>query len=108
VGGDILAWLTRTIKPWGNIVSIGLAGGVELTTTVMPFILRGVGLLGVSSSNCPLSWREPLWQRLSTDLRPRHLDTIVSDTVTLEQLPNVFERMVAGKTRGRVVVSLRD
>lgn len=108
VGGDILAWLTRTVSPWGNIVSIGLAGGVKLETTVMPFILRGVGLLGVSSSNCPLPWREPLWQRLGSDLKPRHLDKIVSETVTLQQLPDVFERMLAGQTRGRVVVSLRD
>lgn len=108
VGGDILAWLTRTVSPWGNIVSIGLAGGVKLETTVMPFILRGVGLLGVSSSNCPLPWREPLWQRLGSDLKPRHLNKIVSETVTLQQLPDVFERMLAGQTRGRVVVSLRD
>ncbi|MDQ3797251.1 MAG: oxidoreductase [Pseudomonadota bacterium] len=108
VGGDILAWLTRTVSPWGNIVSIGLAGGVKLETTVMPFILRGVGLLGVSSSNCPLPWREPLWQRLGSDLKPRHLDKIVSETVTLQQLPNVFDRMLAGQTRGRVVVRLRD
>ncbi|MDQ4147120.1 MAG: oxidoreductase [Pseudomonadota bacterium] len=108
VGGDILAWLTRTVSPWGNIVSIGLTGGVKLETTVMPFILRGVGLLGVSSSNCPLPWREPLWQRLGSDLKPRHLDKIASETVTLQQLPDVFERMLAGQTRGRVVVSLRD
>jgi acrylyl-CoA reductase (NADPH) len=108
VGGDILAWLTRTVSPWGNIVSIGLARGVKLETTVMPFILRGVGLLGVSSSNCPLPWREPLWQRLGSDLKPRHLDKIASETVTLQQLPDVFERMLAGQTRGRVVVSLRD
>jgi acrylyl-CoA reductase (NADPH) len=107
VGGDVLAWLTRTVNSWGNIISIGMAGGVKLNTTVMPLILRGVGLLGVSSSNCPLSWRQPLWQRLGTDLRPRHLDVIVSETVRLEQLPDVFERMLAGKTRGRIVVKLR-
>jgi acrylyl-CoA reductase (NADPH) len=107
VGSDVLSWLIRTVEPWGNIVSIGLAGGVELSTTVMPFILRGVALLGVSSSSCPLPWRRPLWQRLGSDLRPRHLDKIVSETVTLEQLPDVFERMLAGKTRGRVVVNLK-
>jgi acrylyl-CoA reductase (NADPH) len=107
VGGDVLAWLTRTIVPWGNIVSIGLAGGVKLETTVMPFIVRGAALLGVSSSNCPPPWRQPLWQRLSTDLRPKHLDEILFETVTLEQLSDVFERMLAGKTRGRVVVRLK-
>jgi acrylyl-CoA reductase (NADPH) len=107
VGGDVLAWLTRTVSPWGNIVSIGLAGGVKLDTTVMPFILRGVALLGASSSNCPLPWRQPLWERLGSDLKPRHLDEIVAETVTLEQLPQVFERMLAGKTRGRVLVNLK-
>ena len=108
VGGDVLAYLTRTVRPWGNIVSIGLVGGVKLDTTVMPFILRGVGLLGVSSSNCPLPWRKPLWERLGSNMKPRHLDKIISDTVTLEQLPDVFEKMLAGKTRGRVVVRLRS
>jgi acrylyl-CoA reductase (NADPH) len=107
LGGDVLAWLTRTVNPWGNIVSIGLAGGVKLNTTVMPFILRGVALLGVSSSNCPLPWRRPLWERLGNDLKPRHLDEIAAETVRLEELPDVFERMLAGKTRGRVVVQLR-
>jgi acrylyl-CoA reductase (NADPH) len=107
VGGDILAALIPTVRPWGNVVSIGLAAGVKLEITVMPFILRGVGLLGVTSSNCPQAWRQPLWERLGSDLRPRHLDSIVTETVTLEQLPNVFERMLAGQTRGRVVVSLK-
>jgi acrylyl-CoA reductase (NADPH) len=74
---------------------------------VMPFILRGVALLGVSSSNCPLPWRRPLWERLGNDLKPRHLDEIAAETVRLEELPDVFERMLAGKTRGRVVVQLR-
>jgi acrylyl-CoA reductase (NADPH) len=101
----MLAWLTRTVKPWRNIVSIGLAGGAKLTTTVMTFILRGIGLLGVSSANCPLAWRAPLWRRLGTDLKLRHLDAIVSDTVTLQQLPDVFEQMLACKTRGRVEAS---
>ncbi len=107
IGGDVLAWLTRTVNPWGNIVSIGLAGGVELNTTVMPFILRAVALLGVSSSNCPMPWRRSLWERLGNDLRPRHLDEIVAETVRIEELPDVFERMLAGKTRGRVLVQLR-
>ena len=57
VGGDLLAWLTRTVSLWGNIASIGLAGGSELHTTVMPFILRGVSLLGISSANCPMPLR---------------------------------------------------
>ncbi|MGD2137147.1 MAG: YhdH/YhfP family quinone oxidoreductase [Gammaproteobacteria bacterium] len=107
VGGDTLAWLTRTVRPWGGIASIGMAGGVELHTTVMPFILRGVSLLGITSANCPMARRQRIWKRLVTDLRPAHLDDIVSATVALEDLPAVFERLLAAAHRGRVVVALR-
>lgn len=106
VGGELLAWLTRTVLPCGSIASIGLAGGSELHTTVMPFILRGVSLLGISSANCPMSLRRRCWQRVATDLRPRHLDRIVSDTVSLEDVEQVSERMLAGAHHGRTVVKL--
>jgi len=108
LGGEVLAWLTRTVRPWGNIASIGLAAGTELHTTVMPFILRAVSLLGVSSANCPPARRRALWSRLATDLRPRHLDRIVTRVVGLDQLPEVFETLLAGQSRGRIVVSIRD
>ncbi|MGH8579256.1 MAG: oxidoreductase [Gammaproteobacteria bacterium] len=108
VGGKILAWLTRTTRPWGNIVSVGLAGGRELHTTVMPFILRGVSVLGVTSSGCPASLRHRLWQRLASELKPRHLDTIASAKVALEGLPGVFERMLKGELTGRTVVRLTE
>jgi acrylyl-CoA reductase (NADPH) len=106
VGGDILAWLTRTTKPWGNIASVGLAGGAQLNTTVMPFILRGVSLIGITSSGCPTRYRQPLWERLASDLAPKHLDKIVTNTVGLKDLPWVFENMLAGKTTGRTVVEI--
>lgn len=106
VGGDMLAWLTRTTKPWGNICSVGLAGGSHLNTTVMPFILRGVALLGVTSAGCPPEWREPLWQRLATDLKPRHLDVIVTRIVGLDDLPAVFDDLLAGRQTGRTVVRI--
>lgn len=108
VGGDILAWLTRTTQPWGNITSVGLAGGAELNTTVMPFILRGVALLGVTSSGCPTALRHTLWQRLAGDLKPRHLDSVLSREVGLEALPAVFDAMLAGKTAGRTLVKIGD
>lgn len=108
VGGEILAWLTRTTKAWGNIVSVGLAGGSELHTTVMPFILRGVSVLGVTSSACPAPLRHRLWQRLGSEFKPRHLDTIVSAQVALEELPGVFERMLKGELTGRTVVRLSE
>jgi NADPH2:quinone reductase len=107
VGGDILGWLTRTVKPWGSIASIGLAGGVELRTTVMPFILRGVSILGITSANCPMERRNKVWNRLVTDLKPKHLDRIVAGTVTLDELPQVFEKILSGQHRGRYVVKLR-
>ena len=70
VGGELLTWLTRTVDYWGNIASVGLAGGHELQTTVMPFILRGVSLLGINSVATPRELRLAVWQRLATDLRP--------------------------------------
>ncbi len=107
-GGETLAWLTRTVQPGGNIVSIGLAGGSELHTTVMPFILRGISLLGVASASCPMSRRCGAWERLATDLRPHHLDRIVQEPVTLDGLSAVFDRMMQGKTKGRVLVRLQS
>lgn len=106
VGGEILAWLTRTVQPWGNITAVGLAGGAELNTTVMPFILRGVALLGVSSAGCPTALRHKLWRRLADDLKPRHLDRIVSQEVELADLPQVFKAMLAGQTTGRTLVRI--
>jgi NADPH2:quinone reductase len=106
VGGDTLAWLTRTVKPWGNIAGIGLAGGAELHTTVMPFILRGVSLLGITSANCPVERRHRVWQRLVTDLKPCHLDKMVAGEVTLDELPGVFEKVLSGQHRGRYLVKL--
>ncbi|MDJ0806404.1 MAG: oxidoreductase [Gammaproteobacteria bacterium] len=106
VGGEMLAGITRTVKPWGSIASIGLAGGHQLNTTVMPFILRGVSLLGINSAGCPAAIRQELWQRLASDLRPRHLDEIVSQTIGLEQLPDIFQQMLDGKTSGRILLEL--
>ena len=105
-GGDTLAWLTRSVRPWGSIASIGLAGGSELHTTVMPFILRGVNILGITSANCPMQRRRHVWQRLATDLRPRHLDVIVEATIDFDELPAAFERILSGRHCGRTVVKV--
>jgi NADPH2:quinone reductase len=106
VGGDILTWITRTTSPWGNICAVGLAGSSQLETTVMPFILRGVSLLGITSSGCPAPLRHTLWQRLANDLRPAHLDTIVTRVATLSDLPDVFTTMLKGAMKGRTVVRI--
>ena len=102
VGGDLLAWLTRTTNYWGAIASTGLAGGTELHTTVMPFILRGVSLIGVDSVMCPMNVRRNVWRRLATDLKPPLPD--IAQTITLEELPGAFATLLAGKARGRFVV----
>jgi acrylyl-CoA reductase (NADPH) len=106
LGGDVLAWLTRTTRFWGNIASIGLAASPELKTTVVPFILRGVNLLGINSVYTPRPLRLAVWQRLATDLKPRHLDTIVTRTVDLDELPQAFEPYVKGQVTGRTVVRI--
>ena len=105
VGGDLLSSVVRSIRPWGNVVSIGLAGGAELHTTVMPFILRGVSLLGLTSARCPMPWRRELWQRLASDLMPRDLAAVHTGTVGLDELVDVSTRMLAGRTHGRILVS---
>ncbi len=105
-GGDYLAWLTRTTLPWGSIASVGLAAGDQLNTTVMPFILRGVSLLGITSSGCPPEWRAPLWQKMATSLAPDHLDLIVTREARLEELPEIFDTMLAGGARGRTIVKI--
>ena len=106
VGGDILAWLTRTVKPWGNITSVGLAGGAQLETTVMPFILRGVSLLGITSAGCPTALRHEIWDRIANDLRPKHFNKMAVKEITLEDLDGVFNTMLKGESRGRTIVRL--
>ena len=106
VGGDELAWLTRTVVPMGNIASIGLAGGFKLETTVMPFILRGVNLLGINSVLLPAAPRQRVWERLGSDLKPRHLETIVTRTISLRELPDVFSEFLAGTVTGRTLVRI--
>ena len=106
LGGDVLTWLTRTTKFWGNIASIGLAASPELKTTVVPFILRGVNLLGINSVYTPRPLRLAVWQRLATDLKPLHLDVIVTRTVSLDELQQAFEPYVKGAVTGRAVVKI--
>ena len=106
VGGEVLAGLISSTRPWGNIASIGMAGGSECHTTVMPFILRGVSVLGITSANCPMERRLRVWQRLVSDLQPGHLQQIVAGEVSLDDLPAVFERLLQGEHQGRFVVKI--
>lgn len=106
VGGDLLAGLTRVIKPYGNIAICGMAAGPELATTVMPFIIRGVSLLGIASAGTARDIREQVWEHLASDWKPSYLDLIADKEVTLEELPPVFETMLAGGSHGRTLVRL--
>lgn len=106
LGGDVLGWLTRTTRPFGNVASIGLAASHALSATVMPFILRGVNLLGVNSVLTPHDLRLRVWERLATDLRPRRLDEIASREVALADLMPVFPPMIEGAITGRTLVRI--
>jgi len=108
VGGETLTWLTRTMQPGGSIVSIGLAGGAELNTTVMPFILRGINLLGVSSSGTQRALRLLVWQRIATDLKPRHFDKLIAREIAFDRLPEVFSQYLDAKVIGRTVVRIDE
>jgi acrylyl-CoA reductase (NADPH) len=107
LGGATLAWLTRTVAPYGCIASIGLAQGPELNTTVMPFILRGVSLLGINSVEVPLKLRAEIWRRLAGDLKPKNLGQIATREVTLDQVLGVVDGWVDGSITGRCLVRLR-
>lgn len=107
LGGATLAWLTRTVAPYGCIASIGLAQGPELNTTVMPFILRGVSLLGINSVEVPLKLRAEIWRRLAGDLKPANLGRIATREVTLDQVLDVVQGWVDGSITGRCLVRLR-
>jgi acrylyl-CoA reductase (NADPH) len=107
LGGDVLAWMASGMKIGGCIASIGLAASHSLNTTVMPFILRGVSLLGIDSVNCPMPVRQEVWRRLASDMRPAHLKEICR-TVPFAQLPGVFDDFIASRIRGRVVIDLNE
>jgi len=106
VGGDMLGWLTRVVDFWGNIASIGQTGGAKLETTVMPFILRGISLIGINSAATLRPVRLEVWNRIATDLKPRHLDRIVTRTISFDDLPGAFAPYLDGSVTGRTVVKI--
>ena len=103
VGGATLPYVLRTLMPRSTVASSGNAGGPALVTTVLPFILRGVALIGMDSSAVPIADRRELWSRLATDMRPTALGVGVSE-VTLETLPEALDAILAGQAKGRWVV----
>ena len=106
VGGPMLASLLAQTAPYGNVASAGLAASHDLETTVMPFIIRGVSLLGVASAGTARDIRDEIWRRLATDWKPHHLERICTREATLQELPEVFANMLAGGSLGRTIVRL--
>ena len=105
VGGPMLASLLAQTAPYGNVASAGLAASAGLDATVMPFIIRGVSLLGVASAGTARDIRDAIWQRLASDWKPAHLARICTREVALQELPEVFGGMLAGGSLGRTLVT---
>lgn len=105
LGGDVLAWIASTMKQGGTIASIGLAAGMNLNTTVAPFILRGACLLGIDSGYIGEPYRTGVWRRLTLDLRPRHLAALTR-TIAFSELPAVFDGFIQARAKGRIVVEI--
>jgi len=102
VGGEQLGWLARSMQTDGVIAAFGNAGGVDFKGSVLPYILRGVRLIGVYA-NSPMPLRTRIWQRLASDLKPRHLDRIARK-IRFDDLPQAFNDLIDAKAVGRMVI----
>ena len=105
LGGDVLSWLASTMQIGGTLAAVGLAAGMNFNTTVAPFILRGVSLLGIDSVNCPMPLRAEVWRRLAADMRPAHLAALTR-VIAFDELPGVFDDFIQARVRGRIVVDI--
>jgi len=105
-GGELLSWVVKTTTAWGGIASTGLTGGIDLKLTVIPFILRGVSLIGIDSVTCPMEIRRRVWQRLATDMKPAL--AIAVQEIGLDALPEAFTTLADGRARGRFVVRIDE
>ena len=103
-GGELLSWLVKSTMPWAGVASTGLTGGIDLKLTVIPFILRGVSLIGIDSVTCPMDIRKDVWRRLATDMK-RDLSAMLRE-ITLDGLPAAFATLASGNARGRFVVKI--
>lgn len=108
VGGETLAAVLSKIHYGGSVAVSGLTGGTSVPTSVFPFILRGVNLLGIDSVNCPMEVRKPLWERMATDLKPENLLEEIRKEITLEELPEALNTILQGQARGRMIVRIGD
>ncbi|MRH41797.1 acryloyl-CoA reductase [Aquibacillus halophilus] len=106
VGGKTLQYILTTLQYGTSVATSGLTGGMEVATTVGPFIGRGVNWLGIDSVNCPMNIREKVWQRLASDLKPEHLNEDIVKEISMEELPVVLTDILEGKNRGRTIVKM--
>jgi putative YhdH/YhfP family quinone oxidoreductase len=104
VGGSTLSYLLRTTDLAGNIALCGLVGGPNFNGTVIPFLLRGINLLGIDSVMCPMPYRQEIWQRLATDLKPGNLDQIAR-VISLDDVTGAVDEILQGKVKGRLLVA---
>jgi acrylyl-CoA reductase (NADPH) len=107
LGGDVLSWMASTMQIGGTLASIGLAASMDFKTTVAPFILRGVSLLGIDSVNCPMPQRAEVWRRLGSDLKPVKVIEQARE-IPFAELPDVFEDFLQARVKGRVIVSIQS
>ena len=105
VGGESLAAILSKIHYNGSVAVSGLTGGGNVPTTVFPFILRGINLLGIDSVYCPMEVRKPLWQRMASDFKPEVLESI-SKEISLEELPATLPLILQGQAKGRFIVKI--
>ena len=104
VGGSTLSYLLRTMNLAGNIALCGLVGGHQFNGTVIPFLLRGINLLGIDSVMCPMPYRQDIWQRLATDLKPSHL-VQVARVISLDDVTDAVGEILQGRVKGRLLVT---
>ncbi len=105
LGGDVLSWMASTMQIGGTLASVGLAASMTFNTTVTPFILRGVSLLGIDSVNCPMPQRAEVWRRLAGNMKPAHLAALTR-VIGFAELPTVFEDFIKARVKGRIVVNI--
>jgi len=108
LGGTALPALARITQPWGAVVSIGVATGMEFAGSIAPFVIRGVSILGVTSANCPAPKRRDAWTQIFENIQPEDLDTIVTQIIDLENVPDAFQSFLDGQASGRTLVRIAN
>jgi len=106
LGGETLSWLLRTTQPEGNVASIGLAADFKLSTNVMPFILRGVNLLGVNSTTLPNSFKQMIWEQIAEKMLPTNIEKIITKEVSLEDSISEFQGLLDASITGRTIIKI--